>query len=105
MNEKIRKQLQEYNLAKGWTTDDDSLIETLIESSPVWEGDEDERRWWTTVTRVVEINGMFIAFGWAKTTGDDSPRDKGWEFDPSCIWEVKPVTKTVTVYESVGEEA
>jgi len=44
---------------------------------------------------------MFIAYEGATTTGDDSPEDKGWEFDKDAIWEVVPVEKTITVYKAV----
>lgn len=98
MKENIKKHLEEYNQSKGWPTDEDSLVETLIEAPEIWAGDESEHRWWVTYTKVVEINGMFIAIGWARTTGDDSPQDKGWEFDPEYIWEVEPTAKTITVY-------
>ena len=97
MNEKIRKNLIKHNKATGFGTNDDDLIETLEEAKLLWEGDEDEHRWWTCFTRVVEVDGMYIAYGWAKTTGDMSAKERGWEFDPSFIHEVKPVEETVTI--------
>lgn len=101
MNERIKNHLIEVAKKNGWKTDDDMLIDMVIEGNSVWSGDEQERRWWTDFFNVVDIDGMFIGFWDAKTTGDDSAWDKGWEFDPSTIIEVKPVTKTVTITEYV----
>lgn len=98
MNEKIKKHLITYNQSKGYGIDDATLIETLKEcGETVWTGDEDERRWWTNFTRVVEFDGMLIGFKDAKTTGDDSPYDKGYEFDPDTIKEYTYTEETVVV--------
>lgn len=44
--------------------------------------------------RVVEIDEMLIGYNDAKTTGDSSPSDCGWEFDPESCCEVEKVTET-----------
>ena len=97
MNEKIRQHVAKFAESKGWPTDEESLIEVIFEANMVWRGNESSRRWWTDCFMVVDVDGMLIGFDGAITTGDDSPRDKGWEFDPSTICEVEPrevVTKT-----------
>ena len=100
MDKEIKKHLIAYNKKNGWNIEDDSLIETLFES-----GDElyhdviDSRRWWDDVFVVKKIDGMLIGYMDAKTTGDRSPREVGWEFDKDTICKVKPVEKTITIYE------
>ena len=98
MNEKIREHVKQYNMADGYSTDDASIIETIRESDEVWSGEESKHRWWTTCFTVVDVNGMLIGFEDAKTTGDDSPYDKGWEFDPKSICEVVAVPIVTTEY-------
>lgn len=39
----------------------------------------------------VEIDGMIIGFGNAKSTGDMSARESGWEFDTSTIFEMEEI--------------
>lgn len=102
MNEKIRKHVTEYCSANGFDTSDDGLIEVIRKAKRVWRGDESSRRWWTDCFTVVEVNGLLIGFADAITTGDDSPCDKGWEFDPSSICEVTAKEITTTVYEPVA---
>ena len=52
---------------------------------------------------VVEIDGMLIGFDDANTTGDKSPSDFGWEFDPSSICEVVAKEVVTTVYEKASK--
>ena len=100
MDKKIREHLIKVAEKNNWSTEEETLIEILLEGSKtVWEGNEDEHRWWEEYDRVVEIEGMFIKFRDAKTTGDDSPYEKGWELDSSTIREVKPVKKNIEVTE------
>jgi hypothetical protein len=101
MNAKIREHVAAYNAANGFETTDEEIIATIREADRVWRGDESERRWWTDCLTVVEVDGMLIGFGDAITTGDDSPRDVGWEFDPSTICEVVAKEVVTTVYEPV----
>lgn len=102
MDAKIVEHVAAYNTANGWPTDEASIVETIREGKRVWRGDESSRRWWTDCFTVVDVNGMLIGFADAITTGDDSPRDKGWEFDPSTICEVVAKQVTTTVYEPVA---
>lgn len=101
MNDKIKHHLTEYAKANNWDSDDNTLIEILTESSVICESKISESRWWNNVFRVTEINGMFIGYDYAQANRDESVRDLGWDFDKSTIREVKPVQKTVTVYERV----
>lgn len=45
---------------------------------------------------------MLIGYEYAKANRDQSVRELGWEFDESTICEVRPVEKTVVVYEKVN---
>lgn len=99
MNEKIKEHVRKYCEKKGWPTTDESIIETIITRKRVWSGNADVMRWWINWFSVVEIDGMLIGFNDALTTGDDSPSDKGWEFDPSSICEVVAKEVTTTIYE------
>jgi hypothetical protein len=105
MNEKIRNHVAKYNESHGWSISEDSIIETILESEPVHHEVINERRWWADTFQVVEIDGMLIGFNGAYATGDDSPQDKGWVFDPDTIGEVeqKEVTITKTVYNFKGQ--
>jgi len=98
MNEKIKNHLIKYNQSNGWGVDDETLIETLTDSRVIYEEEIDERRWWTEYTQVVEIDGMFIGFEMAKTTGDRSTFDVGWEFSEDSIFEAEQYTEPVTKY-------
>ena len=101
MNEKIRDHVIAYCESKGWTNDNEGVIEVITEAKEVWSGDEEEHRHWIEYTKVVEINGMFIQFTDAKGAGDQGIYDAGWEFDPDSICEVKPKEIKTTIYEPV----
>jgi hypothetical protein len=73
-----------------------------LESDAQEEANALNRRWWTDCFVVVEVDGMLIGFDGATTTGDDSPSDKGWKFDPSSICEVQAREVTTTVYDRVA---
>ena len=88
-----------YNESEFISTARESLIETIFDADRVWRGHESPRRWWTDCFTVVNVDGMLIGFDDAITTGDDTPRDKGWEFDPESICPVIAREITVTVYE------
>lgn len=103
MNSKIREHVLAYNRKKEYGESDKDIIESIRYGKHVWTGDESERRWWTDCFTVVEVDGMLIGFADAKTTGDDSPRDVGWEFDPETICEVVAKEVVTTVYEPVQQ--
>ena len=104
MNDKIRKHVAAYCERHDWPADEDSLIETITGARKVDSRQEGEFRWWTEYRYVVEIDGMFIAYFDARSSGDMSAQERGYEFDPSYIHEVEPVEKVITVYECVEEE-
>lgn len=95
MNQKIREHLANYAITKGWGTDEDSLVEILTEANAVYTRPESKRRHWNDVFKVVSVAGMHIGFMDATTTGDDSPNEKGREFDKSTIVECERTEKTV----------
>lgn len=100
MNEIIKAHVIKHNLEKGWDTSEESIIETIRDGGKhVWSGNDKPRRWWTDCFTVVDVGGMLIGFDDAKTTGDDSPTDKGWDFNPESICEVTAKEVVKTVYE------
>jgi hypothetical protein len=101
-NEQLIQHIKDYRKELGWECKDDAdILETLQVSGAILyrEGIED-RRWWKEVFYVVDIAGVSMGYSGAETTGDDSPYDKGWEFDTASICEVerKVETKTVVSY-------
>jgi len=97
MNESIRTFLTGIAEHEGWPTDDETLAEIITDGKVVWSGNEDEHRHWIEIDKVVEVEGRFFRFGWAKGAGDQGIFDAGWEFDPETIIEVEPHTETITV--------
>lgn len=87
-----------FNAKNGWGTTTRDIFETLNESKRVFNGDRDDHRWWTTVSRVCEIEGKFIGYEYAECTGDDSLSDMGWEPDESSICFCEPYKVTQTLY-------
>lgn len=98
MNDSIKQHV--LSLLGGAATEEE-IIDKIRWSKTVWTGYESDRRWWTDCFTVVDVGGMLIGFDDAKTTGDNSPRDCGWEFDPSSICEVKVREVVKTVYDRV----
>ena len=98
MNSKIREHVSRYNASKGWPTTDEAIIETITESE-IYRDHGDSHRWWTEYFRVANVDGMLIGYKYAETTGDESARDKGWEFNPNSICEVDAIEKTIIVYQ------
>ena len=90
MNEKIKAHVETYNKSKGYSTDEESLIETIKEcGTRVCKEDEDSHRWWNQYFYVVELDGMLIGYVDAESTGDSSPSDLGYEFPVDCVCEVE----------------
>ena len=98
MNKTVRDHVKRYNESKGYGVEDNDIIETITDANVIYSGESDDFRWWTEVFRVCEIDGMLIGYWWAETTGDESAREKGWEFDPSSICQVEAVQETTTIY-------
>lgn len=103
MNDKIRQHLIAHNLREGYATNEETLIESLYEADRVYEVVEGEHRWWTDIFVVAKVDEMLIGFMDATNTGDNSPREAGWEFDPKSICEVVAKEVTKTVYEPVNK--
>jgi hypothetical protein len=99
MKENIKKHLENYAISKKWSTDEKTLIEIITEGKEVHSEMIDEHRHWDDVFKVVEVNGMLIGYESAHTTGDISPREAGWEFDPSTICEVERKEIKTIVYQ------
>ena len=102
MNEKIKNHLIAYNTSKGWDTTESSLMETVIEADSLWEGKRDRHRWYTLIPTVVCIEGMFLQYDYCDVDGETSNIDDcigGYKLH--SVIEVKPVQKTVTIYEAV----
>ncbi|HEX6427973.1 MAG TPA: hypothetical protein VF008_09825 [Niastella sp.] len=102
MNEKIRQHLSEYATSNNWQTDDGTLFEIIREAKRVYSVKIGSHRWYDDVFIVVDVNGMKIGYNDFYMTGDNSPSDMGLEYDIDSICEVRPVEKTVTVYEKVN---
>jgi hypothetical protein len=98
MNESIKAFLINYNKNHGWEIDDATLFESLMDAKKVYLETVNERRWWNDIFVVVEIDGHFIGFDSAETTGDNTPNECGWEFDPESICECKSIQETRTIY-------
>ena len=101
MNKKIRKIIEdEFNKnPQSYTLeDDDVLLEELTEGNLVEETLIAEQDWWNIYRYVIKVGEHYIGYFDAKTTGDDSVRDMGYEIDEDTICEMIPVQKTVTVY-------
>lgn len=81
-------------------SDPNELYDLLIcELDPkrVHQEEIDSRRWWSDTFEVVEIMGKLVGYNGATTTGDDTPIEKGWEFDPNSLYFVEKVTEMVEV--------
>lgn len=70
----------------------------VFESVDVYEEETGSRRWWIDTFKVVKLGDLLIGFDYAKTTGDDSLSDIGWEFDESTICEVEQYEHKETRY-------
>ena len=103
MNEKIKNYLIQYNKSKGWKTDDESLIETIIDAKQIFREEVSKSRWWNEYRYVVEIGDMLIGYIDAEANRDESVWELGYEFDPSTICEMMWKKKTITVYIPVKE--
>ena len=102
MDKKVKQHLIKYNRSEGWNSTEDALIETLMEArhtNLVHEEISSRRRWWVEYLTVVRIGGMLIGFETAKTSGDMSVDERGWEFDLDSIGEMVETEKVVKVYE------
>ena len=102
MNEKIKEYVKKYNGKKGYGIEKKDIIETITQSDVLYEEVIEERRHWNDTFRVCEIDGLMIGYAFADTTGDMSPKEVGWEFDPSSICEVVKEEVVKTIYKPRG---
>ena len=101
MNKKIRKIIEDEFAKKPHSytlEDDDVLLEELIEGELVEETLIAEQDWWNIYRYVIKVGEHYIGYFDAKTTGDDSVRDMGYEINEDDIWEVTPIQKTMITY-------
>ncbi len=83
---------------------DQEAIDEIRESDVVYSRLDVERRWWHEYFTVVKIGDKYISFIEASTTGDRSPSEVGFDFDPTTICEVVPKEVTIVKFVKVSEE-
>jgi len=86
----------------NWSDADDEptdgdLIDFLEEGSVNYERKVSGSRWWDNIEKVSEVEGTYFRYLSARTTGDMSAWEAGWQFDWSTLEEVEPYTETITV--------
>lgn len=99
MDPKVREHIVKYCEENKWDTDDEALVETLIEyGKHLYTKKVTSRRWWDEYLFVVDLNGMTIGYINGITTGDETAKEKGFEFDVSTIKEYEPYQAVHTLY-------
>ena len=83
-----KKEFPEHNLG---------VYDYFIECNEIHSKVFSSSRWWDYTKVVIEVGGVLSGVDGAETTGDDSPRDKGWVFDEETVKYVSVETKTVIV--------
>lgn len=66
-----------------------------------WSETTSSSRWWDNLFVVSKMNGRLIGYKWARTTGDNSIWDTGWEFDEDSICFVEPYEVTELKYRKI----
>lgn len=102
MNAKIREHLEKICKRDGYSTDDDSLLETVTEAKELYTELGDSHRWYDEMLKVVEVEGMVLGFIDYHTTGDANASDM--DLDPlqlDNVAEYEPVEVTKTIYKPV----
>ena len=94
MNKTVRDHLTKIAIREGIEPTDDNLGGIVRNADEVWNGNYSYRRWWCDCFTVVSCEGMLLGFNNAATTGDESPWEKGWVFDPNSICEVEKFEET-----------
>ena len=100
MDEKVKRHLTEYCNQFQWGTDEDTLIEVMREGKRIHRQEITQHRWYNRYQYVVEVDGMLIGYIDVEATGDTDLSD--YDIDPSTICEMRPVEKTVVVYEAAA---
>ena len=105
MNKKIEGLLEDYCKGKGWPRwrDDEELLEILRNIDEVHKKMVSEHRHWDEYRYTIKIGNAYIGYIYAKTTGDMSPEETGYDFEPD-LCEMKPMVKTITTYIKKEEE-
>ena len=100
MDSRIKKHLEQYGVSQGWdVTDEDILLEILMEANQLHREEINQHRWLNEFRYVVEIGGMIIGYIYAEANRDESMSDLGYEFDDSTVCEMRPIEKTIIIYE------
>ena len=100
VNKKIEEFLEKEEKKNGWNKweDNNELLELLRNYDVLHEEKISEHRWWFTCRYTIKVGDTYIGYVYAKTTGDMSPSEAGYDFDPDSICEMKPIQKTITTY-------
>ena len=94
----VREFLAQICADRGCEPTPELMIEELREGGQeVWVGDEDDRRWWRTMTIVSQYKDKFISYPSAYANRDMSVQDLGWMMDLSAVRFVEPHAEVVTI--------
>jgi len=106
MDKKLEKILTDECIKNGWSKweGDKELLEVLRESKEVYKVLCYKHRWWNEYRYVIKVGDTYIGYRYAETTGDMNPWERGYEFEPDSICEMRPVEKTITTYVSKGDD-
>jgi len=104
MDQKVFEHVKKFCEAKGYGSDEETVVEVIRETTPVWKDSGDKHRWYILYRKVVVIDGMCIGFLDAECTGDDGTEDS-CPFNKKSIREYVAKEKVVTVYEPKPEDA
>lgn len=76
----------------------------ILENYPIIFNDPPcEKRHWKEIPTIYRVGDCCIRASIAETTGDLSPEEMGWEFDPNSMAVVYPVRIMVTKYRTLEE--
>lgn len=102
MNKLRKESLEVYEfLSKLYPKEEieEEEIPEILDNYPVvYTGEACPHRHWDEYPTVFQIEDKFVMAMLAKTTGDLSASEKGWEFDLNSLAFVYPKQKTITVY-------
>ena len=100
MDIKIEKLLEDYCIEKGFTKweNDNELLDILRDLKEVKEELIEKHRWWNEYEYIVKLGDTYIRYIYADTTGDMSPSEAGYDFNPDLICEMEQIEKTITTY-------
>jgi hypothetical protein len=98
-NKHLLDYIKQYNEEYGYRCENPAdYLETLrVCGEEKYQHTVNERRWWTDIFRVVELDGKEIGYMDAETTGEWAPSHVGWEFKLSSICEVERHERTEIV--------